>query len=317
MASLISKIVGHRSVWDRLLRAQSSGHLHHSLIFSGPNSVGKKRIALAFAQSLLCDKNEVGACGSCGSCLRVEREQHEGLLIFHDETAPIKMDQSREILQFLSLRGISKARVILIDEAQDMSPQAGNALLKIVEEPPENTYFIFICSSQASLLSTLRSRSQAFSFSPLSTTELQQILEVPLWVAEASGGSLSRAEQLSQPESSEFRLQSLKPLEDLAFGRSSEALDALRSMASSKDQALWALRYWQQILRDARLSQAGADQDLIHRDQIQLVHKLAELSEKDLHSLFDLSFQLERDLLSNVDRNLVFEYSFNRMSEVF
>ena len=93
-------------------------------------------------------------------------------MFIEPQNGTIKLEASEQILQFLSLRQLGRARVVIIDEAQMLNPQTTNALLKAVEEPPENTYFILVVSELSQLLPTLRSRLQVLRFSPLSPQEI-------------------------------------------------------------------------------------------------------------------------------------------------
>lgn len=178
MARIIDSIVGHQIQIKKLFHLKDSDRWPHAMIFVGPSGTGKKKMALGFAQALVC-KIEDHACGSCGACLRIEKMQSENLFILEPDielAKPlIKVEQIRDLLHSLSLASLGAARVVIIDEAQTLNPQASNALLKTLEEPTENIFFILIANDDKQLLSTIRSRSQVMRFSGLSYDEVKTV----------------------------------------------------------------------------------------------------------------------------------------------
>ena len=209
MAQLISSVIGHKKQLQQLADTIKSGRLPNSYLFVGPAGIGKKKVAEVVAQALLCEGPAGGvACGFCSSCIRVSKGQHERLLVVSpggeggkSSSQMIKIEQSREAIKFLSLRLESKqSRVVIIDEAEKLNPQAANALLKSIEEPPEGSYFILVANSSSSILPTIRSRSQAMRFSPLKPEELKQVIQVEDWVVASAQGSVELAEQISSED---------------------------------------------------------------------------------------------------------------------
>ena len=154
MAILIDQIVGHAAVIGHLAQMQMMGRWPHALLFVGPSGIGKKKLALAAVQSLLCEKNQSGApplkplaaCGECSSCIRVEKKQSENLIWLAPTEGTvkpsIKVESIRDILEKLSLSNAGRPRAVVIEDAHTMNPQASNTLLKTLEEPFENVYFI-------------------------------------------------------------------------------------------------------------------------------------------------------------------------------
>lgn len=309
MARLIDAIQGHKDKWQQLYSAVSAGRLPQSLIFAGLSGIGKKQVAMALAQAMVCE-SKARPCGECGPCLRLEKRQSESLCLFGQEGEALKIEQAREILDFLSLQQLGKARIVIIDEAQLMTPQAANALLKIVEEPPPNSYFIFITSNSSALLPTIRSRSQTLRFQQLSKVELKKIVSAPDWILEAAQGRVTVTESLNRPEINEMRAKVLSLLSDFVSGAISDVQAQLKNILADKESALFAVLNWQQIIRDARLKRLG-DSHFIHADQSQLLQSLSQFSEATLDQMGEGLLQVEKDLQTNFDRQLSFEVFLN------
>ena len=209
MARLLASVLGHQEQIERLLTAIQNDHLPHALLFVGASGIGKRTVAFAVAQALLCEKNQT-ACGVCGGCLRAEKafvdgNGSEGILALAPEKNQIKLEQAKEILEFLNLRSLSKNRVIIVDGADYLNPQASNSLLKIIEEPPANTYFILTAPSPSHVMSTIRSRSQIVRFSPLHLSDMKKKAIAPEWALRACGGSFERLAMLIDKEELEIR----------------------------------------------------------------------------------------------------------------
>ena len=307
MARLIDAVIGHRTIWQKLLHQFQVQQLPHALAFAGPSGIGKRRVAWAFAQGLVCEREPAMApCGECSSCRRVENKQSESVLFVEPQKGTIKLESTQQVLQFLNLRRLGKARVVIIDGAQSMNPQAANALLKAIEEPPEQTYFILLVSEWSQLLPTLRSRLQRLRFSPLSETEMKTQEELPAWMLRSARGSFEQLESFRDSEVDELRQLTLLYLLSAVEGRR-QGLDGLMDRTKDREVAARALQFLQQLLRDWSLLETD---DTIHTD---LRPKLEALRRPELMqrvTLWRKAFQMEQDLHAHVDRALIFENFF-------
>lgn len=123
--------------------------------------------AWRLATQVLCEKRVVDsdeeACGDCGSCLRMEKKQHESLLSVGEGETIIKLEEATSIRQFVQLRNWTARRVVMIHQAEHLNASAVNALLKTLEELPEDTHFILTTTSISQLPATLRSRVQTWA----------------------------------------------------------------------------------------------------------------------------------------------------------
>jgi DNA polymerase III subunit delta' len=183
-------IKGHGHVYQLLARAASRDSLPPSLIFAGPEGVGKRMTAVALAQLLNClapvgsdagseaDAGGRDACGVCASCRRIARGVHaDVLLIEPGDTGAIKVDQVREAVERTAYRPFEgRRRVVIIDGAEALITSAQDALLKTLEEPPPASVFVLVTARPDVLLPTVRSRCQRFRFGRLAPADVAAVL---------------------------------------------------------------------------------------------------------------------------------------------
>ncbi|MCX6552035.1 MAG: DNA polymerase III subunit delta' [Acidobacteria bacterium] len=214
--------VGHRRLLGLLARAIKSGSLPPSLVFAGPDGVGKKRVALTVAQAMNClspvEDAAAGlrdACGTCISCRKIERGLHPDVkLVAPEDNGSIKIEPIREVVGQTAYRPFEgRARVVVIDQADLMGEDAQNALLKTLEEPPLRNVFILVTARPMLLLDTVRSRCCQLRFAPLASGEIATALMARHGFAERearaaaalAGGSLGRAIESATGEMAEAR----------------------------------------------------------------------------------------------------------------
>lgn len=157
------------------------GRVSHAYLFSGPGGGARRKAADAFAQALLCERGaELGdACGECLSCRKVEHGNHPDLQAIGPDGASIKIEQIRELQKMFSYRsGTSGRKVYIIDEADKMTVQASNSLLKFLEEPPAPAVAILLAENAQSLLPTIRSRTQLVPFTAMGAEDILADLAV-------------------------------------------------------------------------------------------------------------------------------------------
>ena len=162
----------------RLQREFSQHEEAHAYLFAGPVGTGKRSVAWLCAAARLC-RGEDKPCGVCGPCRRVFAGTHPDIHVIEAEKGKrdIGVGVMREALLEASVRPLeTDAKFFLIPEADRMNPQAQNALLKTLEEPPEDTVFLLCASRPAALLPTILSRTRLIRFHPLSVEETSRRL---------------------------------------------------------------------------------------------------------------------------------------------
>ncbi|WP_062220270.1 DNA polymerase III subunit delta' [Aureimonas sp. D3] len=204
-------LLGRQSEWKELEAALASGRMHHAWLFQGPEGVGKATTALAFARRLLGGPEvlsgrfegepeflpnhpivrQIGQ-GSHPNFLHIRRPSNDKGDGFRTQ---ITVDEIRRLNHFFRSTAADSWRIALVDPADDMNRNAANALLKILEEPPERSIFLIINHVPGRLLPTIRSRARTLRFSPLSEDAVLRGLSETLTGEDAS--SLATAARLS------------------------------------------------------------------------------------------------------------------------
>jgi len=172
-------IKGQDFVVNFFKRAKSNNKLAQAYLFHGPFGVGKELVAKTFAKVLNCEKLDNDSCDVCNSCMRIDKKEYPDVTWFYPEGASrsIKIEQVRNIQKFMSWKAFEgRFKVCIIVDAETLTIEAGNALLKILEEPPANAVFILISSLPETVLQTIKSRSQAIQFSNLNIDIVKKIL---------------------------------------------------------------------------------------------------------------------------------------------
>lgn len=257
----LSDVVGHGQPRALLLRAIVARSVPQSLLFDGPDGVGKRRTALTLAAAINCQQPgaDGDACGLCSSCKRIGRGQHpDVVLLVPNEKGTITVEMAREIIGQASYRPFeARRRVVIVDQADQLQPSAQNALLKTLEEPPPSSMFVLVTARPDTLLETVRSRCPRVRFGRLGPADLADVLvrycQVPAAEATAlaamGDGSVARA--LAQET-----------------GALVEARDAALSLlqgVAPNPPVVARLRLAQQLAEVPRKRGAGTDREVLAR----------------------------------------------------
>lgn len=317
--SLIDQIVGHAAVIGHLTQMQVMGRWPHALLFVGPSGIGKKKVALAAVQSLLCEQNQssvplkpLGACGQCPSCIRVAKKQSENLIWLSPSEGSvkpaIKIEAIRDVLEKLSLSNAGRPRAVVIEDAHTMNPQASNTLLKTLEEPFENVYFILLGLEVNQFLPTIRSRTQVVRFSSLSLEEAKKIHPgLADWAYANSRGQMDRLSTLSTREGADRRNEAFGFLEQFCFDQKFLQDNEWRTFAKDRSWSFAIVTYWLGMIRDLLYLKNNSEKLILNSDLLDKYKAFATLSENKLIDLADHLAQAEIEISSYIDPVLVFE----------
>jgi len=178
-------ILGHAKQIRALETDLKEGNLAHAYLFAGPSQVGKYTIAKKLALMLQCDEH---GCGTCTVCLNVTKGYHPDTIEMADGEAAtsdddedttgasIKIEPMRDTLARLFTTTPGKYKIFLVKNIERMTPEAANALLKTLEEPPSKVIFLFTSSAPESLLPTIASRVRMMKFNKVSDQEIFDFL---------------------------------------------------------------------------------------------------------------------------------------------
>jgi len=170
-------ISGNLRVKRILIKALQKRRVPNSLFLSGPEGVGKKDMALVLAKALNCEQMENDACEGCAPCKAITRGNFPDVMTISPVGSVIKIDQIRILKHTAYLKPmIGKKRVFIVREAEKMTEEASNSLLKILEEPPFFSHIILLTQNSYLILPTIKSRCQILNFSPVSKEEIEKIL---------------------------------------------------------------------------------------------------------------------------------------------
>ena len=314
-----AQIIGHAKSIELLRRAVSRRSVPQSLLFAGPDGVGKRAVALALAQAVNCPNQRDGdACGTCPVCRRIAAGTFfDVVLLDKGDQASIRIDPLRDkVLGVVGYRPFEGARrVFIIDPADELVVQAQDALLKTLEEPPASAVIILVSAYPDTLLTTIRSRCRRLRFGALSDEEVSRVLmtgEPAMAAAEArrrasvSGGSVSRALAIDQKA---FESDRDAAFNLLAAAQSSSVPARLKASAAFaqvekkrrvREAAALRLAILSSFLRDLMMLDARQGHTLANVD---LADELARMTPAFNAPRLIAAFAAVRQAEASIDRN--------------
>ncbi len=287
--------LGNPTAISRLRRKLREGRFPHALIFSGPESIGKHTCALMVAKALNCLKDGPDDfCDQCSSCRKINSGMHPDVrsISVENEATQIKIAQIRDVLHMLELQPFEgRNKVFIIDPADWLNAEAANALLKGLEEPPENTFFILI------------------AVAPLTLAEMRQHGITDELVLRWSRGSIGRARSLDIAQLKRERQMVLNLLED-SVGAKEDTFQTLLGISAELGRAKQDFEDRMAILAtliaDTVYVKEGVPGKLVNIDLSDRLTKLAERT--TVHHLIRMAEFLrfvESSLKSNVNRQML------------
>ncbi len=270
-------VVGNRHAQELLERAVLADEVRHAYLLTGPESVGKTTLALAFATLLLCQgraPDSVEACGECQACRKIAHGAYPDLEVVKrakDKTI-IDVDTIREINRMANLApSEGRWRIFIIPEADVLlplsRPHATNALLKTLEEPPPGVVILLATASPENMLTTVISRCQRIPMQPIAPNEIAQALERQWGAAPAEAQALAALANgrpgwavaaRQHPERLAQRAELLAQLVGLTAATRDERIKRAATLASDTETARQSLDLWMLWWRDVTLAANGA-----------------------------------------------------------
>ncbi len=308
-------LIGHEWAVDMLKKHVVNETTRHAYLFAGPPGLGRRTLALRFAQALNCQTPTapgIPCGGTCRDCRQIEAMQHADLTIIQADTegGTLKVDQIREARRTLTLKPYqSKYRVSIFLRFQEANDNAANALLKTLEEAPSYAVLILTADNPEQLLPTIVSRCEVLRLRPLSIGEVQRALESrgleknrAKLIAHISGGRYGYALQLIDSDSLlEKREERLNDLQGLISASRVVKFAYADKLSKDKDTMRQTILFWLSYWRDVMLRTAQAETPLVNVDRNVEIEDLA--SRMDLSASRRIVSGLE-SVLEKMDRNV-------------
>ena len=287
----LKEILGHEPIKEHFFNAVLTGNISHAYILSGEAGMGKKSLANAFALALLCEKGQADPCRQCHACKQVMSGNHPDLIyVTHEKPASIGVDDvRRQINDTIQVKPYSSAhKIYIVDEAEKMTVQAQNALLKTIEEPPAYAVILLLTTNAEAFLPTILSRCVQLKLKPLKDGEVKDYLvsrmgvelsQAEIYTAFARG-NLGKAIHLADSE--DFRHlygELLDLLKNLKKSDISELLERIRKMKEDKLDIHQCLDFMQMWYRDVLMYKTTKDINLlIFKDEFSTVNAMSTVS---------------------------------------
>ena len=312
------KLVGNEWAVDMLQKHVVNGTTRHAYLFVGPPGLGRRTLALRFAQALNCQTRVAPGipCGECRDCRQIEAMQYADLTVIQAEAegGTLKVDQIREARRSLTLKPYqAKYRVALFLRFQEANDNAANALLKTLEEAPSYAVLILTADNPEQLLPTIVSRCEVLRLRPLQVDQVQKELENrgvegdrAKLLAHISGGRFGYAQRLIEDASLlGWREERLNDLQSLISASRVEKFAYADKLARDKESMRQAVLVWLSYWRDVMLRTAHASTPLVNVDRNVEIEDLAQrldlsIARRVVSSLEQVLEKMERNVNSRL-----------------
>lgn len=317
-----SDIIGHERPKTLLQTALRHDRIAHAYLFHGDEGIGKRLVALRFAQALNCEAGDgTDACGSCRSCTQIEARAHPDVLMIEPDrelaNPQIKIEQVRELEgQIVYQPLVGRKKIVLMDDADRMTLGAANALLKTLEEPPDHSVLLLVSGRPSALPATVRSRCQSLRFAPPARTQVEAALILKREIPPADARLLAAISQARLGAALRMDVAATRAAHDELCTvvspktlRSAAAVLTAAEAFHKSDRGPEVLEWLAQWIRDLLLVSVGAEPDhLIHADHLPLLKTAArEAQAERLAALLDDLDALQRSAGRNLNLQMAME----------
>ena len=323
MKRYFPELVGNAAVKERIGRAIDEGNVPHAFLIEGPVGSGKSTLARMIAMALNCEARGGGGmlslfggggdalpCGGCDACRRIREGNFTDFKILarREGRATVGVDEVRDLREDIFLSATeSDHKVYVLDDAECMTPEAQNALLKVLEEPPSGVVMILLATESDRILTTVKSRVQLISMSRFSAEELESELlrrspeavalkrespEKLRAVIMAADGILGRAIELSDPrlaaECADERRECIEIIAAAQRSGYSQIYRALGNLPTKRSELIRSLERMMLALRDlvaVRSDEGARTLFFISRDEA--LETAGDMSVQRMLALFD------------------------------
>ncbi len=314
------QIIGHESIIQHLQNAISAGKVSHAYIFHGEDGMGKKLLAETFAKTLQCEEKGILSCNRCKSCLQADTGNHPDIIRVTHEKVSIGVDDIRlQVNADIQVKPYdSKYKIYMIDDADKLTEQAQNALLKTMEEPPEYAIVLLLVSNIGAILPTILSRCVVLNLKPVDKAAIKEFLmtrhHIPDYkaqmAADFSSGNVGKAIKYASSEEFEKMkedvLHILKYIDEMELY---EVVSGLKFLSANKpviEDYIDLMMLW---YRDVIMYKATMDPNLLlYRDELTFIKQQAnKRSYENVENIISAMEKAKIRLKANVNFDIAIE----------
>lgn len=322
-------IIGQEQIKEHLQNALSVKKISHAYIINGEKSSGKEFIAKVFAMALQCEKEGLEPCQECHACKQaLSGNQPDIIRLSHEKPNTISVDDIRsQINNDVAIKPYSSPyKIYIVNEAEKMTQQAQNALLKTLEEPPEYAVILLLTANVNALLPTILSRCVVLNMKPVADSQvrafLMETLQVPDYKADVcvafARGNIGKAKALASSEDFENikneALSLLKYIQDMELYEIVAAVKKISEYKIEINDYFDIMAIW---YRDVLLFKATRDANhLVFREELGALRKCAQRSSYEgIETIVKALDTAKRRLDANVNFDLTMELLFLTIQE--
>lgn len=314
-------IVGQEQLKEHLQNAIAMNKVSHAYIINGERNAGKEFIARVFAMALQCEKKEAEPCGECHSCKQaLSNNQPDIIYISHEKPNTIGVEDIRaQINNDIVIKPYSSPRKIyIVNEGEKMTPQAQNALLKTLEEPPEYAVIVILTTNVEALLPTVLSRCVVLNMKPVSDALVKKYLMEQLGVPDYKAnicvafarGNIGKAKLLASSEEFEKvkdeAISLVKNINDMEIHEIVKAIKKISEYKFDVNDYLDILMAW---YRDVLFFKATKDvNSLVFKEEIQQIMRVSDRGTYEgIETIVNALQSAKKRLEANVNFDLTME----------
>ena len=322
-------VVGHKDILKYISSGVENNRVSHAYILNGERGSGKKMLANLFAMTLLCETGDNEPCGKCHSCKQAESGNHPDIIrVTHEKPNSISVDDIRtQVNNTVDIKPYQGPyKVYIIPQADMMTPQAQNAILKTIEEPPSYAVFLLLTENAETLLPTINSRCVMLKLRNIKDTlikkYLMENLEIPDYKADMctafAQGNMGRAIMLANSDHfNEIREEAVQLLKHINEMELNEIVAAVKNISVYKLEITDYLDIIMIWYRDVLLYKATKEIDkVVFKDQLQSIKEQARKSSYEgIELILESLEKAKARLKANVNFDLVMELLFLTIKE--
>lgn len=326
-----AEVIGNEQIKKYLENAMATGTISHSYILSGEDGVGKKMIAKAFAKALQCTGEvpvEEKPCCKCHSCIQAEGDNQPDIVyVQHEKPATIGVDDIRTgLVNDIQVRPYeSRYKIYIVDEAEKMSIQAQNAMLKTIEEPPEYGIVLLLSSNLNAFLPTIRSRCVELMVRPVSHSKQENYLlehgvseEQIASIIHFTKGNIGKAMRMAASEDFMEMVTRLKlTLKQVHTMNTEQLIQTVALLGTYQKDIRDCLDFIEMWYRDVLMFKATKDLNLLvfQEDSFELKHAVERSSYEGIEAILQAIQTARRRLDANVNFELTMQLLLETMKE--